>query len=428
MIVRTLWTNLIIQGITFATSVLTARMLGPTGRGELALILLYPQLVATLSLMGTDRAVAVLGGRRELDQPIATILKLTLLISIPAMVLGYLTVVGQVADPRLAKMAKLYLAYIPAVYFYLLVSLLFNGTGDFLRFNLSRLGFYCFNFVLLLIIWMSASRDALDLVVLANLGSVYGVCMIAALMFHGFSYTSTPNSESIRTTDIRKVFKLAAIFALPAGLAQLSGVIYQIILEHNLGVAPLGKFIVYFAYSRILSPVGNAISSHVFYRGINSQNNDISHICRISLMVYLLCSLPLWLLAHWLVPLIFGYDFIADLQIIGLLLLSSIFSLLADAVAEFLKGKRKVLVDNIGRIMYLVIVTGLGWWMATLFGLIGMAFSIALADFIRYLALVSYAGQNTDQAVSDFCLVKLTDISAIARSGKTAISPSRKEP
>src|SRR5258708_16565435 len=83
MIVRTVWTNLAIQAMTFATSVLTARILGPVGRGELALVLLYPQLVAGIALMVVDRAVSVLRCRGSFPRPVPTIINLPIPPSLP---------------------------------------------------------------------------------------------------------------------------------------------------------------------------------------------------------------------------------------------------------------------------------------------------------------------------------------------------------
>ena len=191
MIIRTLSANLAIQLTTFATSVLSARILGPVGRGELALVLLYPQLVAGVGLLGVDRAVAILSGNRELSRPASAIGKLVLLLSFPVMATGYAVVHWRVSDIHLAGLATLYLAYVPAMFFFLLAVSLFNGVGDFQRFNLARLSYYLINLVLVLVIWWAAPilMDLLDWVVFANLVSVYGVLALALGMLHNLQPT-----------------------------------------------------------------------------------------------------------------------------------------------------------------------------------------------------------------------------------------------
>ena len=418
MIVRTLWANLAIQMITFATSVLTARILGPVGRGELALVLLYPQLVAGISFLGVDRAVAVLGGRGALARPIATLMKLVLLLSFPAMALGYATVTWRVADEHLSRLATMYLTYVPAVYFFMIVSYLFNGTGDFARFNVVRLGFYSVNFALLFTIWMIAPATSLDWVVLANLVSVYGGFALAVWLLRDFRYSSGSINGTEKMSDVNSVLCLAIIFAIPAALAQFCGSIYQIILEYKMGVLPLGLFVVCFSYSRILSPAGGAISTHVFYHGIAGEDRDIARICRLSLIIFILCSFPIWVISWWLIPLIFGRDFVVDLWVIAFLLISSTFSLLADSMAEFLKGHKKVRADSLGRVIYLITVGLLGWWFVTLWGLIGMAFAIAFADILRYGYLVSHVRRFTGQFAYEFWKVSRSDIAMLIDRGR----------
>jgi O-antigen/teichoic acid export membrane protein len=294
------------------------------------------------------------------------------------------------------------------------------------RFNLVRLGFYFVNLALLLAVWAAAPTMSLDWVVMANLASVYGALAFAAWLLQGFRYSSGSSNETAKTNDVKNVLRLGLVFALPAALAQFSGSIYQIILEHHLGVKPLGLFVVYFTYSRILSPVGSAIASHVFYHGITGEDRDIAHICRLSLIIYIGCSLPLWLIAWWLIPMIFGPGFVVDLWGIAFLLVSCLFALLADSMAEFLKGHKKVRADTEGRVIYLVTVGILGWWWVTLWGLIGMAFAMVLADILRYAYLVGYVGRFTGQFVGEFWRVTRLDVAALIISGRMVFLGPRK--
>ena len=418
MIAGTLWTNLTIQLITFGTSVLTARILGPTGRGELALVLLYPQLLAGIALLGVDRAVAVLAGRGELARPVTTIVKLALLLSIPAMAAGYATVSWRMADAHLAGLATIYLAYVPPVYFFTLAIFLFNGTGDFARFNRVRMGFYFVNFALLLVIWASAPTTSLDWVVLANLASVYGGLALAKWLLRDFKRPGGRQFASAGKGEVQAVLGLAVAFALPVTLAHLSASAYQIILEYGLGVGPLGLFVVYFSYSRLLSPVGSAIGFHVFHLGIAGEKRDIALILRQSLLVYLVCTVPLWMIAGWLIPLVFGRDFVVNTVAVGLLLVSCLFSLSADNMAEFLKGRQKVGVDSGGLVVYLVTLAALSWWLVPTLGLVGMALAMTVGDMLRCGYLVNRVSRETERPISEFWRLTRLDLANLLRVGK----------
>lgn len=60
---QTFITNMMISGLGLVTGLLTARLLGPQGRGELAAIQLWPQVVATLAMLGMVDAVIYFASR-----------------------------------------------------------------------------------------------------------------------------------------------------------------------------------------------------------------------------------------------------------------------------------------------------------------------------------------------------------------------------
>lgn len=418
MILRTMGANLAIQVIAFATSVLIARILGPGGRGELALVLLYPQLVASIALLGVDRAIAVLSGRAGLSKPIATIIKLALVLSVPAIVAGYVAVTYRVADAHLARLATIYLTYVPPVYFFTLAVFLFNGIGDFPRFNRVRLGFYIVNLVLVITILAGTPTRPLDWVVFANLAAVYGGFMFAVWFLRGLKQSSD-HSELAGKNDMRAVLRLAIAFALPVSLAHLSASAYQILLAHRMGVLPLGLFVVYFSYSRLLCPVGSAIGSHVFHLGITGESRDIAAIFRRSAVLFSLCMVPLWIVSDWLIPVVFGPQFVVDSSAVGLLLISCLFGLLADNLAEFLKGRRKLNADTGGFVIYLITLTVLGLGLVPSLGLVGMAVAMAWADLLRCGYLVVRVSRQTKQAFHEFWRLTERDLVEMLHTGKS---------
>jgi hypothetical protein len=56
-------TSLAIQACGAGTGILTARLLGPVARGELATVILWPVILSNLGLMGCNWALAREDGR-----------------------------------------------------------------------------------------------------------------------------------------------------------------------------------------------------------------------------------------------------------------------------------------------------------------------------------------------------------------------------
>ena len=87
MILGTISINIVVAIINIVTSILAARVLGADGRGELALILLYPQAIATMGLLGVDRGLSLLSGSKEIMPSLKFVIFLSALITIPVVVI-----------------------------------------------------------------------------------------------------------------------------------------------------------------------------------------------------------------------------------------------------------------------------------------------------------------------------------------------------
>ena len=420
---KTLATNLLIQGITFGTSVLTARLLGPVGRGELASVLLYPQLVASMCLLGVDRAVAVRAGRGELARPAHMLFALTAILALPAAIVAYVVIHMQIRDSQLVVLSTQYIAYIPALYFFMLATLMFNGMGDFSRFNHVRLGFYVANILGLALIWLLHPTATLGWVVAANLASVYSGLLLAVWLVRSMS---SPKQKVQTATQIQSVLILALPFALPAAMSHFAALAYQVVLEQRTSAAAFGSFIVIYSYSRLLSPVGNAVGSHIFRLGISGAHCDLASVFRRGWIVYLCCALPLVVTAQWLIPAVFGQDFPVDLLAIAALLMACVFALSADSMAEFLKGRTMVRTEIIALALSLGVTFCAGWLLVPRIGIVGMALAIAVAEFIRCSLLAMRAAAVSGTKLASFCQPTADDISELLLALRSAFGKAMK--
>lgn len=405
MIAKITQTNFAIQLVTFATSIMIARALGPVGRGELALVLLYPQLIANIALFGVDRAIPIMAGANELTHPVRLIVKLVLTLSLPAVVVALFIIDWQITDDRLADLSRLYLLYIPAMQFFVIVVAMFNGVGDFVRFNRARLMFYLLNAIFVAAVWASATFSAptLKVIVLAHLAAVFGVLSYCIWLLRSFTFRA-PLVGRV-PAGIFDVFALAIMFALPLALAQFNTLAYQILVEHWLGVQALGTFIIFITYTRLLSPIGTAVTSQVFRLGIVGSTGEIARISRLSLAVYILGIIPLFMLAPLLMPIIFGSQFMFDGPVIFALFLSALFCMLADSLAEYLNGHRKVLPDIVARLLYVMVLILLSMALVPDYGLFAIALSMAGADLTRWIWLVMRSASFTNHRFTEFLKV-----------------------
>lgn len=422
MIRMTLATNLLIQGITFGTSILTARILGPIGRGELAVVLLYPQLVTVIFLLGVDRAVALRAGRGEMERPLLTIPMLTALLGLPAAVIAFVVIKLQIRDAHLLALSTQYLLYIPALYFFTLTTMFFNGTGDFERFNHVRLGFYVANLTLLAAIYLLDLADPLAWIVWANLASVYVGMLLALFLIRGVASTGQPTEFR---HSIRGVFALALPFAFPAALGCLAAFAYQVVLERRESVETLGSFVVLYSYSRLISPLGNAIGTHVFHLGISRAQCDLAGMIRRGWMAYVCCGLPLGAAAPWAIPTVFGSGFVVEPALIVILLLACVFALSADTIAEYLRGRGQVRSETLSILLSVGVMFSFGWVLVPHAGAIGMAIAIALAEVLRCVVLATRAAEETGTSLTRFWQPTAADLAELTRAARKLVGGVR---
>jgi Na+-driven multidrug efflux pump len=108
-----------------------------------------------------------------------------------------------------------------------------------------------------------------------------------------------------------------------------------------------------------------------------------------------------------------------DGDTIGAMLISTLFTLLADSMAEYLNGKRKVVPDIIGRILFLITLAILGICWVQSYGLFGIALAMVIGDMIRCCILVTQVSFEIKRPLKEFWQITRVDIYSIIKRIKT---------
>ena len=387
MILSTIAANASIQALTFLTGILAAYVLGPDGRGELAVILLYPQLLASLFLFGVDRATAVLAGQGALNRPFNMMCVFVLAVSVPVMASAWVCTSLMIDEQRLVALADLYVFYVPAVYFYVLAISYFGGIGDFRKYNLSRMMFYVL-YPLLIVVLLAFPIQNLTVFVVANLAGAYGALIISFLFMLQVRRGEGAWSWGVAASDLKLLSRKASIFVVPAGLGVFCANLSQLALSNLGDVRALGLFVVYLGYSRLAAVVANALNLRVFQLSIAGNDQLFAGQFRKAFLVHLILSLLLYLAAPAAITLLFGRDFGANLGSARILLVSAVFSYLSDMLSERFKGQSAVRPDVASQVLYLTVTLAAAALMVPAYGLIGMAISVVAGEAARLATLL----------------------------------------
>lgn len=162
--VQTAGANAVITGLGFVTGMLSARLLGPAGRGELAAIQVFPTMVAALGVLGVTEALVYFTAREpsEGGRWFASGMALTILSSIPFALGAYLLmpVVLRAQTPAVVDAARFYLLIVLLSATVGLFTFPMQGLGKIARWNIMRLLPALVWLIVLLLAWVRNAADA----------------------------------------------------------------------------------------------------------------------------------------------------------------------------------------------------------------------------------------------------------------------------
>jgi O-antigen/teichoic acid export membrane protein len=157
----TFLSSLMIQAIAVFTGIIAARLLSADGRGELAAIILWPSIFATLGLLGTPWAIT-----REAAQEDRTAhllvnsVILSLILSLGTVGLGYFAVPWLLPREKqhILELVRFFLLFIPPSILNYNLMALDQGWLKWERFNLLRISYFVCYLLFLIYFWLVGIR------------------------------------------------------------------------------------------------------------------------------------------------------------------------------------------------------------------------------------------------------------------------------
>lgn len=306
----------LVQGLTLGlgilTGILSARMLGPVGRGEYAAVIIWPSGIASFLAFGIPQAVVFYLGRREFtgSEGATAVAVIGLIQSAFCVAIGLLVVPVVLAkySPEVRHLGIIFVLFTPALILSGYPASLFQALQDLLRFNLIRLVAPIFYAAALLGLYFT-HRATLSFVIFAQVAG-YVVALTLGVVLIG------------KTLKLHVQWNPSAIprlFSFGSRLQGLSVANYvnqridQLILSLFIAPRELGFYAVAVTLSTAVAVFPQAAGIVAFSRGSNQKNADakatIGVAFRASLIWLLACCTALYLLTPFLIRFVFGPAF-----------------------------------------------------------------------------------------------------------------------
>ena len=365
-----------------ASGVLSARLLAPDGRGALAAVLFWPQLITSLGLFSLPGAMIFRRGRPGVDRAAVAATGVWLALGLSAMgaLTGYLALPFLLRDASAASLAQVYLlAFVPFNFLALASLALDHGDMRFARYNLTRLlpsGVYL---VSLLLLW------ALDAVSVTTLvwASWLGTALTAVVCLY-------QSRDDLRARpSLLEARRLVASGARLHGAALLAVLLAQadrFVVVTFWDDATLGLYVIALTFAGAgLDVVTGAFNVLLLprlaaARDTGAQRRIMGQTLRYATLLLTAGTAVLLLLCPWLLPFLFGDAYTGAVAICLVCLVAYLPTALLRVITYGLSGTGDWRPRIVAQALALAVFAAAVWPLAARLGVLGVPTALLIAN------------------------------------------------
>ena len=373
-----------VLAVNILTGILLARSLGPTGRGELAALLLWPSMLVLVGSLGVGDGITYHGARGT--APVGTLVgsavalgaaQSVVLVGVGAAIIPF--IFGDRGGSTLVT-AYVLLAYIP-------VSLIGNYLVWVLT-GLQRFGWFQwlrFSVIFATAVVLVALRLAGSLSITSAAITYLGITTVLLIA------TAVPVAR-MRRSPVRPSFSLVRqlmAFGIRSQLSNVSSVLNerldQLLISIFLAPARLGLYVVAVTLTSATSLVGSSVALIALpvlakHEPGADQTAAARRFIGLTIFGSVLLTLPLIVFTPPLIEVFFGHDFVSAANVSRVLLVAAVSFSTSRALGSVLKAIGRPLDPGLAELLALgVTVIGLATLLPA-FGLMGAA----LASLVAY--------------------------------------------
>jgi O-antigen/teichoic acid export membrane protein len=381
----------LVLGLGALTGILTARMLGPTGRGEYAAIFLWPLCISYIASFGMSPAIAFHIARKSF-----TLSEVTTATAVIGVVQGAVSILAGLTaihfalarySPEVRRLGDLVVLCTPTVIFGTYAGNLFQGKQDLFRFNLLRVAS------------PAAYAAGLTAILLTHRGSLRLVvfALIAGYVAAFFLGAGTVR----RQLELHWQWNELAIpgllnygyRTLATNLANLFNQrVDQLVLTLLVPPQELGLYAVAVTLSSGVLVFSMASGLVTFSRGSSQQGSDarltIYRSFRMTLLWMLSSCAALYLLAPILVRLLFGTAFHGSVLACRILLPGTLMVGLNQILYNGANALGRPGLPSVAEGISMAVTAGGLYLLAPRYGYLGAAIVSSIAYTVSFLAML----------------------------------------
>ena len=387
---------MVIQACGAVTGILTARLLGPAARGELATVILWPTILSNLGLMGCNWVLArevAKNPERESDWA-AVGVAVGLATALMYVLVGYFLIPLLLPSDRgyLLPVARLCLLLIPLDIFNQVLLAVEHGRMRWRRYNLLRLSFFLF--YLVLIGFISVTRRAQ----VRWFVSAFLASHLLAVFLRLWIQRKSLAAGNLRFDGCRHLLRTGVPYfgATISNLVSLQ--LDTILVVSLLNTEAAGIYAIAAAFANGQSSIGDALGITSFAvlsneRNTGSRKKIIIETFRQSALVSCGSGLVLSCLIPFLVVPLFGFEFSRAIWPAVVLALATSLTASGNILNQGLRGAGRPHAGLVSQLFGTGVMAVAALFFLRRFGLMGMAFAVLMSVCAQVLVLIAAAAQ-----------------------------------
>ncbi len=390
----TFFTSLAIQGCGLITGITTARLLGPTARGELATVMLWPVIFSNLGLMGCNWALAreVANDPEHESDRLCSAVAVGLAAASLYFLLGYFLIPFLLPSDRgnLLSLARLSLLLIPMDILNQVLLAVDQGRMRWWRFNFVRVSFFISYLILICTIW-TAGMAEVRWFVWAFLAS-----QLFTALLRLWIQKSCFARGKLHLADCRRLLRsgLPYFWATAGNLLTLQ--IDKILVIGWMSAEAVGIYVVASALGRAQSSLGEALGITSFAivsneKNTGSQTQFLTETFRQSTLISSGLGLGLACLIPFVVVPLFGINFSQAIGPAVVLALAASLTTSSNILNQGLRGAGRPHPGLLSQLLGTGVLALAAGLFLKRFGLMGMAWAVALGACTQVIVLVAAA-------------------------------------
>lgn len=388
-VAQTLLSNVFILGINFGTGVITARLLGPHGRGEQAAIILWPQALALATTLGLPSAL--LYNLRRHPERASQLFSAALLIG--TLMGGIATVVGVLFIPRwltkystdVVHFAQLAMFIAPLMVLNLTFNFVLQAREEFTLYNAVR---YLNPFATLLIL--------VSLALIHNFTPFNSALAYLLPTVPIFLWLLIRLSRLYRPTwrDLGSAAKhLISYGARSPGVGQVALYLDRMIVVGLLTPASMGLYTVALSLAQMLRVFQDAAVSVLFPkasgRSVEEAVSLAGRAARGSVTMTAIAAIGLGIFSPWALGIVYGREFLDAIPVFRLLLLVMVLSSISYVLHQTFMAVGRPGLVTIPQILGLGLSVLLLLVLVPRYGLEGVGLALLISATIRLVIVLA---------------------------------------